>query len=79
MSIGGFHPGPCLIPHGHPALTQCFFVANWETRLLRIGSLGESWDELGNVELAGVLPDPGVEERGNHSVILTASKFKEYF
>ena len=42
-------------------------------------SLGESWDELGNVELAGVLLDPGVEEPGNHRVILRASKFKEYY
>lgn len=41
--------------------------------------MGESWDELGNVELAGVLLDPGVEEPGNHSVILRASNFKEYY
>lgn len=79
MSVWGFHQVLGLIPHCHRVLTQGFLVTNWETHLLWIGSLGESWDELGNVDLAGVLLDVGVEGQGNHSATLSASKFKEHY
>lgn len=49
---------------------------NWETHLLRIGSLGENGEELGPVDLAGLLLDTDVEEQVNRSAVLSVSTFK---
>lgn len=44
-----------------------------------IGSLRESWEELGNVALAGLSLDMGVEGQAHQSGILSVSKFKGHY